>query len=134
MAPNPRTLSLGSSGLSWLALFAASGTLVCCAFPIVLVSLGLGASVAALMSTVPFLVTLGEYKAWAFGVSGALMLLAAYMVWSSSRQCPTDATLAKRCRRANTVSRRLLEVSAGVWGIGFFAAYLALPLRVWLNL
>lgn len=32
---------LKETGLSWLTLFAASGTLICCALPIVLVTLGL---------------------------------------------------------------------------------------------
>jgi len=34
--------------LSWLALFGSSGTLICCALPIILVTLGAGATIAAL--------------------------------------------------------------------------------------
>ena len=41
--------------LAWLALFASTGTLICCALPIVFVMLGLGATVAAISLSVPFL-------------------------------------------------------------------------------
>lgn len=66
-----------TGGLSWVALFASTGTLVCCALPILLVSLGAGATVAALTSALPILVTLSHYKLWVFGVSGLLLAVAA---------------------------------------------------------
>jgi len=47
---------------AWLVLFAFSTTLVCCALPILLVSLGLGAVSASLFANLPFLVTLAQYK------------------------------------------------------------------------
>ncbi len=34
--------------VTWLTLFASTGTLICCALPILFVTLGLGATVAAL--------------------------------------------------------------------------------------
>jgi len=46
----------------WLVLFTSSATLICCALPILLVTLGLGAVSASLFSTLPFLVVL----AWHF--------------------------------------------------------------------
>jgi len=41
--------------------------------------------------------------------------------------------LATRCERSGRWNRRLLSISAGVWLVGFFAAYVALPLRIWLG-
>jgi hypothetical protein len=46
--------------MPWLTLFAATATLICCALPLVLVTLGFGASVAALTNSVPFLISLSE--------------------------------------------------------------------------
>ena len=43
---------LRQNTVSWLTLFAASGTLICCALPILFVTLGLGAAVAAVTSAV----------------------------------------------------------------------------------
>ena len=62
---------LKETGLGWLTLFVASGTLICCALPIILVTLGLGATVAALSSNAPFLVILTLHKVWVFGGSAA---------------------------------------------------------------
>lgn len=119
--------------LGWLALAASGGTLVCCALPIVLVTLGFGATVAALTSSFPVLVTLSTHKAWIFAISAALMAATAWSLWRPGRACPADAALAERCERAMRWNRRLLSASAIVWAIGFFAAYLVLPIRIWLG-
>jgi hypothetical protein len=127
------TSMTASAGLSWLALVTSAGTLICCALPIVLVTLGLGATVAALTSSFPILVTLSMHKAWIFAISGALLLVAGWLMWRPGRACPTDPVLAARCARAMRWNRRILWLSSGIWVIGFFAAYLALPLQIWLG-
>ena len=119
--------------LSWLTLFASTGTLLCCALPILLVSLGLGATVAALTSGFPFLITLGENKAWVFALSGGLLLLTGWLLYRPGRACPADRAMNDLCTRAHLWNRRIYGSSIAVWGIGFFAAYLALPLRIWLG-
>ena len=48
------------SSLSAFSLLFAGGTLVCCALPSLLVSLGLGSTVAALVGAAPWLVTLSQ--------------------------------------------------------------------------
>lgn len=122
------------TGLSWLTLFAASGTLICCALPILLVTLGLGATVAALTSSFPVLITIAQHKTWVFTGSGALLLLSGWLMVRSGRTCPADPELARVCARAQVSKRRIFWSSVLLWGIGFFAAYLALPLRIWLDL
>ena len=123
-----------NTGLSWLALFAATGTLVCCALPIALVSIGLGATVAALIGSFPMLVTISQYKFWIFAVAGVLLLLTGWLLWRPARACPADPALAKQCERATRWNRRIFWASSGIWGIGFIAAYLALPIRIWLGM
>ncbi len=119
--------------LTWLALFAATGTLVCCALPIILVTLGLGAAVVALTSAFPFLIFLSQHKVWVFAGSGLLLLLAGWLLYRPGRACPTDPRLARLCERSQRWNRRIYWSAATIWGIGFFAAYLALPLRKWLG-
>lgn len=120
-------------GVTWLALFATTGTLICCALPIVLVTLGLGATVAALTSSFPFLVTLSEHKAWVFAGSGALLGLSGWLLYRPGRACPADPELGELCNRAQVWNRRIYWTSVTLWAIGFFAAYLALPIRIWLD-
>jgi mercuric ion transport protein len=112
---------------SWLLLFTTSGTLLCCAIPITLVSLGLGASVAALASSAPWLITVSQYKGWMFTVSGLLIGFSFWAVHRAARVCPTDPVLAAACTSADRWNRRFLWISAGMWAVGFTAAY-GLPL------
>lgn len=108
---------------SWLLLFTTSGTLLCCAIPITLVSLGLGAAVATMASTAPWLITLSMYKGWMFLASGLLITLSAWAVYRPGRICPTDPALAAACQRADRWNRLFIWLAGGMWAIGFCAAY-----------
>jgi hypothetical protein len=120
-------------GVTWLALFASTGTLICCALPIILVTLGLGATVAALTSAFPFLITLSEHKAWVFAFSGMMLALSGWLLYRPARSCPVDAGMGQLCNSANLWNRRIYWSSVIIWCIGAFAAYLALPLLMWLE-
>ena len=122
------------TGLSWLALFASTGTLLCCALPILLVSLGLGATVAAITGTFPILITLSQYKAWIFIISGSLLVGTAWLMQRGKGQCPLDPNIGELCQRAQLWNRRIWSFSSAIWITGFVAAYLALPIRQWLEL
>ena len=123
----------GQNKLHWLTLFASTGTLVCCALPIVLVTLGLGATVAALTSAFPFLVVLSEHKLWVFAFSGLMLALSGWLLYRPGRSCPADHQLGALCDRSHHWNRRIYWLSLSIWLVGFFAAYLALPLRIWLG-
>lgn len=116
-------------GITWLTLFASTGTLICCALPITLVTLGLGASVAAMTSSFPFLITLSLHKIWIFAFSGIMLVLSGWLMYRPGRQCPTDPELARICSRTQVWNRRVYWTSVVIWSVGFFAAYVALPLR-----
>src|SRR5207248_11385470 len=62
-----------SGVLNYLSLFTSVGTLLCCALPSLLVLLGLGATVATVLSAVPWLVTLSHHKLWVFAIAGVLI-------------------------------------------------------------
>ncbi len=121
------------TSLTWLALFASTGTLICCALPIAFVMLGLGATVAAISSSVPFFVTLSLHKGWVFAASAMLLAASGWRLFRSGRECPAEPQLAALCDRTLRWNRRVFRASLAIWGVGFFAAYLALPLRIWLT-
>lgn len=121
-----------NKSINLLALFASTGTLVCCALPIALVGLGMGAVVVSLTSNFPFLITFSEHKLWVFTISG-LLLCAGWLAYRRGRFCPVEPELAELCQRAQKWNRRVLWTSVVVWGIGFVAAFLALPFRQWLD-
>lgn len=121
------------SGASWLVLFASTGTLICCALPMVLVTLGLGTAVASLASSFPILITLSQHKAWIFAGSGIVLALAGWLMYRPGRVCSTEPALAALCERLQKWNRRVYWFAVAVWGVGFFAAYLLLPIRIWLE-
>lgn len=119
--------------VGWLTLFTSTGTLICCALPILVVTLGLGAAMAAVTSAAPFLVTLALHKSWVFAGSGLMLLISGWLLYRSRRACPSDPELRRLCERAQRWNRRIHGISVAIWGVGAFAAYLALPLRIWLG-
>ena len=118
---------------STFALLASSGTLICCALPIMLVSIGFGSVVVAFNTGLPLLTSLANYKIWLFLISGGLLLLSAWQLYSTRNLCPADPKLATTCKRMKKLSTKLFIGAACIWAIGFIAAYIALPVRMWLD-
>lgn len=117
---------------AYLSLFTSLGTLLCCALPSLLVLLGLGATVASVLSAAPWLVTLSRHKTWVFVLAG--MLIGGNFVYvyrlvprlrTKSAGCSVDDPGA--CGRAGRISRVILWISGGLCLIGFFVAYLLGP-------
>ncbi len=108
---------------SWVLLLTTSTTLVCCAIPAILVTLGFGAVVAAMVSAAPWLVTLSQYKVALFAGSGLLIVLAAWVVYRPGRSCPVEPELAAACAQADRWNRLFIHIAAMLWVIGFLAAY-----------
>ena len=118
----------------WLVLLTSATTLVCCVIPIVLVTLGMGATVAVLYSSLPFLSFLGLHKEWTFAITALVLALAAWALFRPGRACPANPKLAKACQSADKWNRRLFLVSVLLWCISFFTAYFLLPITEWLDL
>ena len=107
------------------------GTLLCCALPSLLVLAGLGASVASTLSAMPWLVTLSRHKQWTFAASGILIglsFLNTYYVAPRVRAKACSPDNPSACEDASKISRVLLWVSATVYVVGFFSAYLLGPI------
>jgi len=112
----------------WLTIFASTTTLLCCALPILLVTVGLGAVSAAMFANVPFLTFLAMHKLWLFIFSFCILAISFWSVYRPGRTCPTNPDLAAKCAKADTWNRRVLIISSTMWAVGFTAAYLSVPL------
>ena len=120
-----------SAVLNYFSLFTSLSTLVCCALPSLLVLFGLGASVASMLSFVPWLVTLSRHKQWTFAASGVLIALSFMNMYYAApriraKQCSADDPSA--CEEASRLSIILLWVSAGIYAAGVFVAYVLGPI------
>lgn len=115
--------------LSVLALFTSTGTLICCALPALLVSLGMAAVVVSAVSTFPWLIPFTRQKAWLFVGAGVLIALNFYVVDRPKKQLACDVeTGPSGCEVTGRWNRTILWLSAAIYAIGLFMAYLALPL------
>lgn len=120
--------------LSVLALFTSTGTLICCALPALLVSLGMAAVVVSAVSTFPWLIPLTRHKAWLFLGAGVLIALNFYLVYRPQKQLACDIEAGPSgCEVAGNWNRSVLWLSAGFYAVGVFMAYLALPILKWLE-
>jgi mercuric ion transport protein len=120
-----------SALLNYFSLFTSLSTLLCCALPSLLVLFGLGASVASMLSFMPWLVTLSRHKGWTFSISGILIALSFVNVYYISpriqaKECRADNPSA--CEEASKLSKTLLWASVGIYSVGVFVAYVLGPI------
>lgn len=110
---------------SLASLFASSGTLVCCALPALLVSLGAGAVLSSLVSAVPQLVFLSDHKETLFIFAGLMLAGSAVLQWRNRHApCPVDLRLRQACLRTRKFSVRMLGASVAIYAIGGWFAFL----------
>jgi mercuric ion transport protein len=121
----------GTALLSYFSLFTSVGTLLCCALPSLFVLFGLGALVASTLSFLPWLVTLSRHKQLTFAISGLLIALGFVNIYivaprlKTAEACkPGDSA----CADASRFSKIVLWVSAGIYSVGFFVAYVLGPI------
>lgn len=109
-----------------LSLFTALGTLLCCALPALLVTLGMGAALAGFIGALPWITSVSDYKVIVFAVAGFLITIAAWLQWRArGAPCPADAAQAKVCSRLRKFSWIVLGLATGLYLIGFFFAFIA---------
>jgi hypothetical protein len=98
--------------VNYLTLFSSLSTLICCALPALLVSLGLGAVMAGLASNVPGLIWASENKNWIFGFAGILLLSNGVLLWKNrTTTCPVDPRLSQSCRNGKHYSKNFYTLS-----------------------
>ena len=109
-----------------VALLGSLGTLLCCALPALLVSVGAGAVMASLVTNVPQVVWLSEHKMSLF-IFAAIMLVISGATTYINRHapCPADPTQAKSCLRVRRFAAIVFFTSLALYAIGFYFAFVA---------
>lgn len=109
-----------------LSLFTSLSTLICCALPALLVSIGMGAVMAGLIETVPGITWMGANKTVVFSVAGLVIAASGAWQWRArSLPCPADPAKAKACARLRLISWTLWWISVAALAVGAFFAFLA---------
>ena len=125
MNPNNELHAIKSNKIvNYLTLFTSSGTIICCALPALLVSIGAGAALSSLISIFPKLIILSTYKIPIF-IGAFIMLIISgviqYLV--KNLPCPADKKLANECKKTRRVSLIMYFLSLGIFTIGFLFAF-----------
>jgi hypothetical protein len=111
---------------NFFALFGATSTLLCCALPTLFVALGMGATVAGVVSAVPQIVWLSERKGFLFIGCGVMLALSGWLQWRARNEpCPIDPELAKACKTGRAWSLRIYVISTLLFFVGLLFAYIA---------
>src|SRR5690554_6312437 len=101
-------MSWKSFWISWLGLFTSFGTILCCALPSLLVTLGLGASMAGFVGAFPQVVWLSEHKGLVFGFSGVMIFVSLLITYlNQNAPCPIDERQRAACLIARKWSLRI---------------------------
>jgi hypothetical protein len=109
-----------------VALLGSFGTLLCCALPAMLVSIGAGAVMASLVTNVPQVVWLSEHKGPLFIFAGIMLVISGATTYLNRRApCPTDPTQAKSCRRMRRLAGTVFVTSLALYAVGFYFAFVA---------
>lgn len=109
-----------------LSLFTSTGTLICCALPALLVTLGMGASLAGFVGVFPWITAISQYKVAVFIIAGVMLSLSAIMQWRARyAPCPADARKAKACMSLRKISWGILMFSIVIYLVGVFFAFFA---------
>jgi len=120
-------LTWRQSFLSILSLFTSFGTLVCCALPALLVTLGMGASLISILGIFPWITVISEQKKIVFIISGIFLSLGFVNQYINniSSSCPTDENEARICKNLKKVNWIILFFSSILYIVGLFFAFFA---------
>jgi Ni/Fe-hydrogenase subunit HybB-like protein len=112
--------------LPTLTLFTSLSTLVCCALPALFVTLGAGATLAGLVSSLPQLIWFSENKIPLFIFSAIMLGIGGVMQYRARFEpCPLDPVLARACTRNRRISLWVYGISLLLFLVGLFFAFLA---------
>ncbi|BDX22070.1 hypothetical protein TUM22923_13910 [Polynucleobacter sp. TUM22923] len=107
-----------------ITLLSSSSTLICCALPALLVSIGAGATLSAAVTIFPKIVWVSENKELIFGFAGAMLFISGVLQYRARNMaCPIDQREA--CSATRTSSKWIYLFSLGLYLIGGFFAFIA---------
>ena len=129
----PAPFTMKEKLIAFLSLFTSTGTLLCCALPATLAAVAGGAAVGTLVTAFPWLIPLSRHKGWLFLFAGTLILANGALTFRPQGTLACAVTGGKGCEVAGTFGRVMFWAAAGIYGVGFFFAYLLAPILRFLD-
>ena len=111
--------------ITFFSLFGSISTLLCCALPVTLVSLGMGATFASLTSNIPGVLWLVGHKDFLFVFTGAMLTVSYFLIKYGQKQaCPIDPEQAEVCSDSKNLSNKMFWISVVTYVIGLLFSYI----------
>lgn len=110
--------------LPFFGLFTSISTILCCALPIILVTLGMGAVFASLTANFPFIIWLAQRSLYLFIIASFLLLIGGYFIFVKPQTCPSDKKLAEICQKTRKFNKIVWIISVAILTISLFFKYL----------
>lgn len=113
---------------SFFALFASTGTLICCALPAAVAAFAGGAAVTSMVSTFPWLVPLSANKEWIFLGSGLMLILSGILIYRPKGKMACSITGGEGCEVAGRFTKIMFWSSVIIYSTGTFFAFALVPI------
>ncbi len=111
--------------LNFFSLFGSLSTLLCCALPVTLVTLGMGATFASLGANFPQIYWLSARKDVLFLITGLMLGLSYFLMkQSEKRECPIDPDQRDACNTSKNSSYYIFWISGIAYIIGLAFSYI----------
>ena len=111
--------------VTFFSLFGSLSTLLCCALPVTLVTLGMGATFASITSTFPQILWLTGHKDELFMLTGALLIISFFIMKKSEKMaCPVNLDEREICQNSKSISNRIFWISVGTYIVGLLFSYI----------
>ena len=118
-------MSVESTRIAIISLFASSSTLICCALPALFVFIGAGATFASLVNIFPQLIIISHYKIQISIGTLIILLIAGILIKKSdSLPCPIDPKLRNICLKTRKKSKAMYYISVIIFLSASFFTYL----------
>jgi len=117
-------IKVKESLLPFFGLFTSISTMLCCALPIILVTLGMGAVFASLTANFPFVTWLAERSIYLFVIATILLLIGGYFIFIKSQTCPADKKLTDMCNKTKEFNKVIWWMSVITLAISYFFKYI----------
>jgi mercuric ion transport protein len=117
-------IKIKESILPFFGLFTSLATIMCCALPIILVTLGMGVVFANLTANFPFITWLAMKSLYLFIVAIFLLLAGGYFIFLRPQTCPADKKLAQICNKTKKFNKITWWLSVVILVISFFFKYI----------
>lgn len=106
-----------------ILLISNGGVMLCCVIPALLVSLGLGSTLATFLSDYPIFVKVTKYKDFLFLFAFVTLIINAIIIKKNKNKMCDINNLEKECSEVKTVSEKLYYFSLFIFIISLYLSY-----------